>query len=77
MGFAVKRVSFDDVYLYMMINGTKYRVSMMSLSLRLFRADKNCRENFRVSAEGFTIYWPKLDLEVQMTGLLQMAQKTF
>ncbi len=78
MGYAVKRVSFDDVYLYFLIDGTKYKVSMMSMSMRLYhRADKATRENFRVSSEGYTIYWPKLDLEVQVNGLLQMAQKSF
>ncbi len=77
MGYSVKRITFDDTNLYLTVDGTKYRVSMLSLSQRLYRAEKSLRENYRVSAEGYTIYWPKLDLQLQLNGLLQMAQKTF
>ena len=77
MGHSIQKLSFDDANLYMTANGTKYRVALSAISLRLLRANQAQRETYRLSPAGFTIFWTKLGLEVPVNGLLQMCQKIY
>jgi len=58
-------------------NGRKYRIRTDLISARLSRADQRIKESCRLSPEGATLSWPRLQLEMSVAGLLQMGQMTY
>jgi hypothetical protein len=77
MSHHIERISFEGNNMLIRSNGRKYRVRTDMISARLARADQAAKEAVRFSPEGYTISWPKLQLEIQVSGLLQMCQATF
>ena len=77
MAQQIDRITFDGNDMLIRANGRKYRVRTDMISARLARADKATKESVRLSPEGFTISWPKLQLEMSVAGLFQMCQSTF
>jgi hypothetical protein len=70
----IDKISFDDANLFLRVNGRRYRVPIAAVSLRLARANQKQRESVRVSPSGFAMTWTMLDLEIQVSSLLQMGQ---
>jgi len=77
MSQRIERITFEGNNMLIRLNGRKYRVRTDMISSRLARADQAAKEAVRFSPEGYTIYWPKLQLELTVAGLLQMCQATF
>ena len=73
----IERISFEGNNMLIRSNGRKYRVRTDLISARLARADQATKETVRFSPEGYTITWPKLQLEMTVAGLIQMCQSTF
>ena len=74
MSQQIERITFDGNNMLIRSNGRKYRVRTDLISSRLARADQATKESFRLSPEGFTISWPKLQLELSVSGMFQMCQ---
>ena len=77
MSHHIERITFEGGNMLIRSNGRKYRVRTDMISARLLRADQATKEAVRFSPEGYTISWPKLQLEIQVAGLFQMCQSTF
>jgi hypothetical protein len=77
MSQRIERLTFDGNNMLIRSNGRKYRVRTELISARLARADQAAKENFRLSPEGFTISWPRLQLEMSVAGVFQMCQTTY
>ena len=77
MAHHIERISFEGSNMLIRANGRKYRVRTDMISARLGRADQATKESVRLSPEGYTISWPKLQLEMSVAGLFQMCQTTF
>lgn len=77
MSQRIERITFEGNNMVVRLNGRKYRVRTDMISARLARADQATKESLRYSPEGYTIYWPKLQLEITSAGLLQMCQTAF
>ncbi len=73
----LERITFDGNNMNFRSNGRKYRVRTDLISARLARADLKIKESFRLSPEGTTLSWPRLQLEMQVAGLIQMGQVTY
>ncbi|HEY2574395.1 MAG TPA: hypothetical protein VGH65_10005 [Verrucomicrobiaceae bacterium] len=73
----IDHISFEGSNMLFRSNGKKYRIRTDSISSRLGRADLATKQNFRLSPEGFSVTWPKLQLEMTVSGLLQMGQATY
>ena len=73
----IERISFDGNNMLIRSNGRKYRVRTDLISARLARADQATKEAVRFSPEGYTISWPKLQLELSVASLFQMCQVTY
>lgn len=76
MSQRIERITFEGNNMLVRLNGRKYRVRTDTISSRLARADQATKEFVRFSPEGYTISWPKLQLEITVAGLLQMCQST-
>lgn len=74
MSQRIERITFEGSNMIVRMNGRKYRVRTDTISARLGRADQATKESLRFSPEGYTISWPKLQLEITVAGLLQMCQ---
>jgi hypothetical protein len=77
MAYLVERISFEGSNMLIRANGRKYRVRTDLISSRLASADQETKESARLSPEGYTISWPKLQLELSVAGLFQMCQETY
>ncbi len=77
MAYLIERISFEGNNMIIRANGRKYRVRTDMISARLARADQATKESARLSPEGYTISWPKLQLELSVSGLFQMCQSTY
>lgn len=73
----IEHISFEGNNMLFRSNGRKFRVRTDSISLRLGRADLATKQALRISPEGYSISWPKLQLEITVSGLLQMGQATY
>ena len=70
----IEKITYDGPYMVVKANGKRYRVRIEQVSTRLMRADQKQRDSIRFSPAGFTVRWPLLDLEMSVSGLMQMAQ---
>lgn len=77
MAHHIERITFEGSNMIIRSNGRKYRVRTDMISARLSRADQATKESVRFSPEGYTISWPKLQLEMTVSGLFQMCQTSF
>jgi hypothetical protein len=75
--YRIERIKFDGPYMRFNANGRPYRVRNDQLSMRLARAEQSDRENIRFSPAGYTVFWPKLNFEMTISGLMQMASPAF
>ena len=74
VAYRIEKITYDGPYMLIRANGKKYRVRIEQVSARLLRAEQKQRESVRFSPAGFTVQWPLLDLEMAVSGLMQMAQ---
>lgn len=77
MTYTIERISFEGKDMLIRANGRKFRVRTDMISARLARADQATKESARLSPEGYTISWPRLQLEISVSGLFQMCQATY
>jgi len=66
----VQGVSFSGTVMHLRIDGCEYRLDIRKQSKRLARATPEQRENFEVSSSGYGIYWPDLDEDLSIDGLI-------
>ncbi len=73
----IERFSFEGNNMVIKSCGRKYRVRTDQISARLSRADQATKESARLSPDGSTISWPRLQLEMSVSGLMQMCQVAY
>ena len=67
----ISKVSFFTDKLVLHIDGKQYEFSLSKISDKLAKASKIELENYKVSPSGYGIYWPLLDEDLSIDGLLK------
>lgn len=66
----VERISFEDDFLLLRVDGLEYRFRLLDVSERLARASLIEREKYEISPSGYGIHWPLIDEDLSIDGLL-------
>ena len=69
----VQKLIFDTDSMILTIDGVERRFQMDKVSLLLFRASNQERNAFEISPSGYGIYWPLLDEDISIDGLLGIS----
>ncbi len=64
----------DNTYLYIVVDGTIYRIRWATCSQRLLEADNVQRARFEISPSGYGIHWPEIDEDLAIASLLPEAE---
>jgi hypothetical protein len=64
----------DNAYLYIVVDGTIYRIGWTHCSQRLLEADNVQRARFEISPSGYGIHWPDIDEDLSISSLLLDAE---
>lgn len=64
----------DNTYLYIVVDGTIYRIGWTHCSQRLLEADNVQRARFEISPSGYGIHWPEIDEDLAIASLLRKAE---
>ncbi|MGQ9799787.1 MAG: DUF2442 domain-containing protein [Ignavibacterium sp.] len=71
---SVKNIKFIKNYLYITIDGNDYKFPLKLISNKLFNAQPEQLNNYKISPSGYGINWPLLDEDISIDGLLKLKQ---
>ena len=71
----IKDITFIDSMMIIIIDGEKYKFTLSDISPRLAAASESERQNFEISPSGYGIYWPSIDEDLSIDGLLGIIHK--
>ncbi len=66
----ISDLKFEDGFLVITIDGEPKRFQLKEVSPVLEKASEEERSNFEISPSGYGIYWPLLDEDISIDGLL-------
>ena len=67
--------AFVKEKLVLTIDGKEYKFPLVNISQRLARASSKEREKYEISPSGYGIYWPLIDEDLSIDGLLGVKHK--
>jgi hypothetical protein len=70
----VNDLQFEDKEMLITIDGQPFRFHLSLISERLLKASPLQRQHFEISASGYGIYWPEVDEDLSVGGLLRTAE---
>jgi hypothetical protein len=70
----VNDLQFEDEEMLITIDGQTLRLSLDLISERLLEATPQQRQHFEISASGYGIYWPEVDEDLSVEGLLRSSE---
>jgi hypothetical protein len=71
---AVDDLQFEDKEMLITIDGQPLRFPLGLISERLLKASPPQRQHFEISASGYGIYWPEVDEDLSVEGLLRTSE---
>jgi len=66
----ISTVQFEGEYMIIHSETQTYKWRMKEISEKLSRASEAERNNFQISPSGYGIYWPLIDEDLSIHGLL-------
>ena len=66
----IQHVSFSGTIRHVRVDGRDYQIDIAAESERLRNATQKQRENFELSPAGYGIYWPDVDEDLSIDGLI-------
>ena len=66
----IQHVSFSGTIMHLRVDGKDYQIDIAGESERLRNATQKQRENFEISPAGYEIYWPDVDEDLSVDGLI-------
>lgn len=66
----VNNPQFEDDFLVLKIDGKEKRFKLKDISPVLEKASERERNTFEIAPSGYGIYWPLLDEDISIDGLL-------
>ncbi len=69
----VGNLKFEGNFMFLTIDGEERRFSLDKISPPLHTASDQQRNTFEISPSGYGIYWPLIDEDISIDGLLGIA----
>ncbi len=66
----IENVAISGTIMNLRVDGKNYEIDLARQSSRLAGATQAMRENFEVSPSGYGIYWPDIDEDLSIDGLI-------
>ena len=66
----VQKVIIKDDKLFLKVDGKEYVFQLSDISAKLAKASDIVREKYEISPSGYGLYWPLLDEDLSIDGLL-------
>lgn len=71
----ITQIDFIDNEMHIIIDGKEYHFHLDEISSRLSKATDSERRKYEISPSGYGIYWPTLDEDLSIDGLLGIKHK--
>ena len=69
----IHSIDFDDTSILLSVDGQSYQIPIAQASRILAQAADCDRRAYRIAPSGYGIYWPTLDEDLSINGLLKIA----
>ena len=66
----ITTVQFEGDFIIIRSGTQTYKWKITEFSKKLSQASESERNNFQISPSGYGIYWPEIDEDLSMNGLL-------
>jgi hypothetical protein len=66
----IQKLSFEDGYLHLQVDGREYAFNLADVSPSLLRAPPEERARYEASPSGYGIHWPLIDEDLSVEALL-------
>ena len=70
----IEAVTFDNNYMFLLIDGRKIKIALDDISKKLKSADSVERQMFKISPSGYGIHWPLIDEDLSVDSLLKAVK---
>jgi hypothetical protein len=70
----VNSLVFEGDWMILSVDDQVYRLPWVQVSDRLAQATEAERKIYRIAPSGYGIYWPLLDEDLSINGLIQLAK---
>jgi hypothetical protein len=71
----VEKVAFDKGKLTLKVDGKELKLKLADISGKLADASADEREKYEISPSGYGIYWPLIDEDLSIDGLIGIVHK--
>jgi len=71
----VESIDFVKDNLLLRVDGKEYKFLLSDISRRLANASSEKREKYEISASGYGIYWPLIDEDLSIDGLIGIKRR--
>jgi hypothetical protein len=68
----IEKVSFEDNFMILRIDGKEIKLKLKDLSSKLYNANKIERELYKISPSGYGIHWPLIDEDISIEAILKV-----
>ncbi len=69
----INDLKFEDDFLTLTIDGKEKRFKLKDISPALEKASEREKNTYEISPSGYGIYWPLLDEDISIDGLLEIV----
>ena len=66
----VQKIEFKENKMYLTVDNKEYVFQIEKISKKLLHASEREREKYEISPSGYGLYWPLLDEDLSIDGLL-------
>lgn len=71
----IEKVTFVKEKLVLRVDGKEYTFSLANISRKLADASSAEREKYEISPSGYGIYWPLIDEDLSIDGLIGIKHR--
>lgn len=71
----VESVLFSGDSMRLRVDGREYQFALSDISVRLAKATAQERATYEIAPSGYGIYWPLIDEDLSIDGLLGVAHQ--
>ena len=71
----IEKIAFVKDNLLLRVDGKEYKFLLSDISRRLANASSEKREKYEISASGYGIYWPLIDEDLSIDGLIGIKHR--
>lgn len=71
----IQSITFQKEEMIIEIDNLKYNINLKKVSEKLFNATADERNNYEISPTNYGIYWPLIDEDLSIKGLIEKSIK--